>query len=150
MVSNTAYVLFEPDEEQLARIAAQAGFRVEIRQKERASLIALVPLGRRPMFFDATDARQAPKLAVARTFASAATGMVFNTPFVLESLTGPGVQVRLVKQVRWDQARKFPHGPSESSLLALFQQLVQDLATGMVGLCGASAVAKPRSTNLIP
>ncbi len=138
-VKNTAYVLFEPSEEELGRIASEAGFRAGIERRERVFLISLLPAERRPMFFDAADQRQAVRLAAARTFASGATGVVYNTPFVLESLTGPGVSVRLATEVRWDMARRFPQGPTEASLLALFQQLVQDLAAGMVGLCGLPA-----------
>ena len=138
-VKNTEYLLFEPDGEELARIGEKAGFQVEIEQRERALLISLFPEERRPMFFDAADPRQASLLAAARTFVSGATGVVFNTPFVLEPSNGPGITVRLPIELRRDLARKFPHGPSEASLLALFHQLVQDLAAGMVGVCGLPA-----------
>ncbi len=138
-VKNTAYVLFEPEEEELLRIAGEAGFQAEIQRHERALLISLIPKEPRMMLFDAADRRQAARLALARTFASGPTGVVYNTPFVLEAATDARVAVRIATEVRWDTARKFPQGPSESSVLSLFQQLVQDLATGMVGLCGAPA-----------
>ena len=140
-VKNTAYVLFEPSEEELERIAREAGFKAGIEKRERSVLISLAPEQRKPMFFDAADQRQALRLAAARTFANGSTGVVFNTPFVLESISGAlaggsNVSVRLPTEIRWDFARRFPHGPSEASLLSLFQQLVQDLSQGMVGLCG--------------
>ena len=140
-VKNTAYVLFEPDEQELARVAGAAGFQVKIERRPRVLLISLVPKEERPMFFDAADRRQASRLAMARTFANGTTGVVFNTPFVLEPSPGSaaGILLRMATEVRWDLARKFPQGPAESSVLSLFQQLVQDLAAGMVGLCGLPA-----------
>lgn len=138
-VRKTAYVVFEPDEEELARIARDAGFQAIVERQERVVLISLAPEERRPLFFDAADSRQGGRLAAARTFANGASGVVFNTPFVLEAAAGPdgsGVRIRLCTEVRWDIARKFPQGACETSLLALFQQLVQDLSAGMVGLCG--------------
>lgn len=146
-VNNTNYVLFEPDEEALAKIAVEGGFRVQIEKQERVCLITLVPQARKPMFFDAADNRQTARLAAARTFVNGTTGMVFNTPFLIESFNGPAVQIRLVTEVRWDVARKYPQGPCETSVLMLFQQLVQDLATGMVGVCGMppGAVQGPRA-----
>ena len=148
-VNNTAYVLFEPDEEEIARIAAEAGFRAQIERRERVFLISLMPAARKPMFFDAADSRQTARLAAARTFASGTTGAVYNTPFVLESFTGPGTAVRLATEVRWDLARKFPQGPCETSVLMLFQQLVQDLAAGMVGVCNLPTVS-PKSKGQSP
>lgn len=138
-VNHTPYVLFEPDEEELTRIATEAGFQVEISRQPRVMLIGLVPMGNRSMFFDAADSKQTARLAAARTFTNGSTGVVFNTPFVLEGLTGPGVRVRLATEIRWDLARKFPQGPCETSILLLFQQLLQDLSTGMVGVCGVPA-----------
>ncbi len=138
-VKNTAYVLFEPDEEELTRIAGEAGFQAEVERRERVCMISLLPRERGSMFFDAADKRQAARLAVARTFASGSTGVVYNTPFVLETGAESRLSVRIATEVRWDAARKYPQGPTESSLLSLFQQLVQDLSTGMVGLCGTPA-----------
>lgn len=135
-VKDTTYVLFEPDMEELQRIAAEAGFEAGITKQERALLISLLPEYRRPMFFDAADSRQTARLAEARTFVSGTTGAVFNTPFVLEPLSGPGITVRMATEVRQEVTRNFPLGPSEASLLALFHQLVEDLAAGMVGVCG--------------
>ena len=146
-VNNTNYVLFEPDEEALAKIAIEAGFRVQIEKQERVFLISLAPQVRKQMFFDAADTRQTGRLAAGRTFINGVSGAVYNTPFVLESLAGPGVRIRLATEVRWDVARKYPQGACETSLLMLFQQLVQDLAAGMVGVCGMpqSLVQGPRS-----
>ena len=76
---------------------------------------------RRHMFFDAADPRQAGRMAAARTFVSGNTGTVFNTPFALEALSSAGIGVRLATEVRQDLTRKFPHGPSEASLVELFQ-----------------------------
>lgn len=137
-VRNTPYVLFEPEEEELVRIAAEAGFQAQVSRKQRALIIRLTPREPRSMFFDAADNRHCSRLAIARTFASGATGVVFNTPFVLESASESRISVRLSTELRWDVARRFPQGPTETSVLALFQQLVEDLAAGMVGLCGAA------------
>jgi len=150
-VNRTAYVLFEPDEEEVRAVAQNAGFQVWIERQERVMLINLVPGSRQAMFFDASDSRQTARLAAARTFASGMTGSVFNTPFALEPGPDGGVCVRLATEVRWDQARKFPQGPSETSILALFHQLVQDLASGMVGLCGAPPVqvkSRPQASSV--
>jgi hypothetical protein len=145
-VNNTNYVVFEPDEETIAKIAIEAGFRVQIERQERVLRILLLPQARKPMFFDAADTRQVARLAAARTFVNGLTGVVYNTPFVIESFTGPGVSVRLGTEMRWDQARKFPQGACETSVMVLFQQLVQDLAASMVGVCGMpqAAVQGPR------
>lgn len=142
-VKNTEYLIFEPDQEELVRIAEESGFRVEIEQQARAWLISLFPEEPRPMFFDAADPRQVSLLAAARTFVSGTTGAVFNTPFSLEPGNGPGITVRMATEVRREMASKFPHGPIEASLLALFHQLVQDLAAGMVGVCGLPATGRP-------
>jgi hypothetical protein len=146
-VNNTNYVLFEPDEEALTKIAIEAGFRVQIEKQERVYLISLAPQVRKQMFFDAADTRQTGRLAAARTFINGVSGAVFNTPFVLEALAGPGVRIRLAIEVRWDLARKYPQGASETSLLMLFQQLVQDLAAGMVGVCGVPPHPAPSPTS---
>ncbi len=136
VAKNTEYMIFEPDQVELVRIAEEAGFQVEIDRQQRAWLISLFPNERRPMFFDAADPQQTSLLAAARTFVSGSTGAVFNTPFSIEPSTGPGIVVRLSTEIRRDQARNLPHGPTEASLVALFQQVVQDLAAGMVGVCG--------------
>jgi len=141
-INRTAYVLFEPDRDELLRIATEAGFQAEVERQKRVYLVSLVPVAARPMFFDAAETRQAPRLAAARTFVNGATGVVFNTPFVLEFLAGPRVRIRVSTEMRWDLARKFPQGACETSLLVLFQQLVQDLATGMVGVCGLATRAR--------
>ncbi len=142
-INGTAYVLFEPDREELLRIATEAGFQAEVERQQRVVLVSLLPIAPRPMFFDAAETRQTARLAAARTFVSGATGVVYNTPFAIEFLGGQGVRVRIGTEMRWDTARKFPHGACETSLLVLFQQLMQDLATGMVGVCGAAPKARP-------
>ena len=142
-VKNTTYVLFELDPDELQRIAAEAGFQTEIQKQKRALLISLLPVQRQSMFFDAADPRQASRLAAARTFVSGSTGTVFNTPFALEPLSSAGIGVRLATEVRQDLTRKFPHGPSEASVVELFQQLVKDLAAGMVGVCGLPPQNQP-------
>ncbi len=142
-VKDTTYVLFEPDQEELQQIAAEAGFQTEIQKQQRALLISLLPVERRPMFFDAANPRQVGRLAAARTFVSGSTGTVFNTPFALEPLSSAGIGVRLATEVRQDLTRSFPHGPSEASLMELFQQLVEDLAAGMVGVCGLPPQNQP-------
>ncbi len=142
-VNGTAYVLFEPDQEELTRIANESGFQVEIERQPRVLLLSLNPSVPRSVFFDAADTRQGARLAAARTFVNGTTGVVYNTPFVMESLAGPGINVRLCTEVRWDVARKFPRGACETSVLLLFQQLVQDLATGMVGVCGMPPKPRP-------
>lgn len=141
-INGTAYVLFEPEADELLRIATEAGFQAEVERQQRVVLISLLPVAPRPMFFDAAEVRQAARLAAARTFVSGATGVVYNTPFVIEFLGGQGVRIRIGTEMRWDLARKFPHGACETSLLVLFQQLMQDLATGMVGVCGISPKAR--------
>ena len=141
-------MLFEPDEGELLRIAGDAGFQAQVEKRERVLLITLTGQAQRSMFFDAADKRQAARLAAARTFASGATGAVFNTPFAVEAGDDFALLVRMATEVRWDTARKYPQGPTESSILSLFQQLVQDLSTGMVGLCGrktaAAAAVQPK------
>jgi hypothetical protein len=144
-INGTAYVLFEPERDELLRITTEAGFQAEVERQERVVLVSVLPVAPRPMFFDAAETRQAPRMAAARTFASGATGVVFNTPFVLEFLGGSSVRIRISTEIRWDVARKFPHGACETSLLVLFQQLVQDLATGMVGVCGMAPSARSRA-----
>jgi hypothetical protein len=143
-INGTSYVLFEPEQEELSRIAGEAGFQAEIEARERVVLISLLPVSPRAMFFDAADGRQGARLAAARTFADGLTGVVFNTPFVVEFLHGAGLRVRLSTEVRWDLARKFPQGACETSVLVLFQQLVQDLSSGMVGVCGAGPRQRPQ------
>jgi hypothetical protein len=142
-VNHTPYVLFEPDPEEIVRVAAEAGFQADIERRPRVLLIRLTAPGHRPMFFDAADPRQGARLASGRTFVSGSTGTVYNTPFVLDWNSGPGVVVRMCTEVRWDIARKYPHGPCETSLLLLFQQLAQDLAGGMVGMCGTALRLHP-------
>lgn len=135
-VNRTPYVLFEPDPDALVKIGTEAGFEVEIERLERVLLVILQPNPPRSLFFDASDTRQVSRLAAARTFANGTTGAVYNTPFALETRGNAGLVVRISTEVRWDQARKYPQGACETSLLLLFQQLVSDLASGMVGLCG--------------
>ena len=144
-VKNTTYVLFEPDLEELQRIAAEAGFQAAIQKQKRALLISLLPGQQQSMFFDAADPSQVGRLAAARTFVSGSTGTVFNTPLALESLNGPGIGVRVATEVRQDLTHRFPHGPSDASLMELFQQLVEDLAAGMVGVCGLPPQNQPPS-----
>src|SRR5512140_1225923 len=94
-VNGSAYVLFEPDHEELTRVANESGFQIDIERQPRVLLITLTPAAPRPVFFDAADPRQASRLAAARTFVNGASGAIFNTPFAIETLAGPGIAVRL-------------------------------------------------------
>ena len=143
------YILLELDSEVLNGIFNQAGYGVQVTERERAWVLDLTAIDRSGplLLFDASDPGNLGWFSRCQFYVDGASGAVLQTPLAIANLRDrqgnvnpKGVRVHIVKELSVRFKLPGRVGINEQVIYQVLYNLLHALQNIGVGLCGGPSV----------